>query len=126
MEFHELSKVRDIALSLPEVNEKSSPGGATSFIILNKTTLCYYHEDHHHDRVLLWCPAYPDLKKDLIRNKPTQYFQPHTSSAGHFGLWLGIYLDSVNENPIDWESYSNNFRGCFSISCTKKLLTPLS
>lgn len=122
---HEINKVREIALAFPEVNEKSSPGGAISFIILNKITLCYYHESHHNDRVSLWCPAYPDLKKDLIRIKPEHYFQPKTSADGHFAEWLGVYLDSVGENSVDWKLTSKILEDAFRKIAPKRLIDKL-
>ena len=125
MGLHELNQVRDITFLLPEVNEKSGPGGAICFSILNKKTLCYYHDNHHDSRASLWCPAYQDLKKDLIRNNPKQFFQPHTSSVGHFSEWLGIYLDTTGENTVNWELISKILEDAFRKVAPKKLINKL-
>jgi len=123
--MHELNKLRDIALAFPEVNEKSSPGGAVCFFMPNKKTLCYYHTDHHYGRVSIWCPAYPDLKKDLLRNKPELYFQPHSSSSGNFSGWLGIYLDSISENSVNWDLVSKILEDAFRKIAPKSLIDKL-
>ena len=125
MGIHKLDKVRDIALALPEVNEKAGPGGAICFFIHNKKTLCYYHDNHQNGRESLWCPAYSDLKKDLIRNKPEQFFQPQTSSAGHFGEWLGIYLDATGEHSVNWELISKIIEDAFRKVAPKRLINKL-
>jgi len=70
MGMHELNQLREIILTLAESDEKPSPGCAICFFTLNKKTICYYHDSQHNDRVSLWCPAYPDLKKNLMRNNP--------------------------------------------------------
>ncbi len=125
MGMHELIKLREIILALPEVKEKPSPGGAVSFYLPDKKTLCYYHDRHHHGRASLWCPAYSDLKQDLVRNKPEHFFQPHTSSAGHFSEWLGIYLDSSDEYPVDWKYIAKILEDAFRKIASKKLINKL-
>jgi len=124
--MNELNQVRDILLALPEVSENSSYGGAICFSILNKKTICYYHSNYRgKGRIVLWCPTYSDLKKDLLRNRPGQYFQPQTSSAGHFGEWLGIYLDTTGENSVDWKLVSKILEDAFRKTAPKKLLNEL-
>jgi len=126
MRIHELNKVRDITLALPEVNEKKSYGGAIWFFLPNKKTICYFHDNYMGDcRVVLWCPAYSDLKKDLIRNKPEQFFQPYTSSAGHFSKWLGIYLDTTDENSVDWKLLSKILEDSYRKVAPKRLINKL-
>ena len=48
MGMRELSRVRKIALALPEVNERRSHGALCLFI-LEKRPLCYYHDEHRGD-----------------------------------------------------------------------------
>jgi len=126
MGTHELNQVREIILALPEVTEKPSPGGGICFFTLNKKTICYYHDNHHAGRVSLWCPAYSDLKEDLVRNKPEQFFQPQTSSAGHFSEWLGIYLDSTGENSVNWNLVSKILEDAFRKVAPKSLINNLN
>lgn len=129
MGMYELNQVRDIALALPEVNERPSPGGAICFFILNnktKKTICYYHDNYGDDgRVSLWCPAYSDLKKYLVRNKPKQFFKPLTSTAGHFSEWLGIYLDTTGENSANWEEISKILEEAFRKVAPKRLINKI-
>lgn len=124
--MHELNQVRDIMLTLPGVNEKKSYGGAVCFFVHNKKTICYYHDNLRGDgRVSLWCPVYSDLKKDLVRNKPEEFFQPQTSSAGHFSDWLGIYLDTTDENPVNWKLISKILEDAFRKVAPKRLVNKL-
>jgi len=98
---HELNRIRKIALALPEVSERMSHG-APCFFIRERLAICYYHDNHRGDgRISLWCPATPDFQDAMVRVDPERFFRPLTSSAGHFGHWLGVFLD-VNEE-VDWD-----------------------
>jgi len=125
MAIHALNQLREIVLALPQTDEKPSPGGTICFFTPNKKTICYYHDSHHHGRASLWCPVYPDFKNDLLRNKPEQFFHPHTSSAGHFSDWLGIYLDTADEIPVDWNLISKILEDAFRIAAPKWLIKKL-
>jgi hypothetical protein len=50
----EFNRLREIALALPEVNERLSHG-APCFFVQDKRPLCYYHDHHtgYHCGVLL-------------------------------------------------------------------------
>lgn len=99
---HELDRVRNIALALPEVSEQLSHG-APCFFIRDKRALCYYHDNHRGDgRISLWCPAPPGVQADLVSNDPQRFFKPPASANGTFSQWLGVFLDTIGENIVDW------------------------
>jgi hypothetical protein len=121
----ELNRVRDIALALPEVSERISHG-AHCFFVRDKRPLCYFHNDHRGDgRISLWCPAYPDLRQDLIRNHPDGFFNPPASASGIFSDWIGIYLDTVSGNTVNWSQVAQILKDAFRKVATKKLIAEL-
>jgi hypothetical protein len=122
---HELNRVREIALALPAVNERLSHG-ALCFFIQDKVPLCYYHDNHRGDgRISLWCPAYPELQDALVRSQPLRFFKPETSSAGTFANWLGMFLDTSDENEVDWNLVSAILNDAFRKVAPKKLIAKL-
>ena len=125
MGMRELSRVREIALALPEVSERRSHG-ALCFFILDKRPLCYYHDDHRGDgRISLWCPAYPDLRDDRVLNHPQRFFKPQTSSSGTFCGWLGAYLDTTGENAVDWQDIATIVEDAYRKIAPKRLVALL-
>jgi hypothetical protein len=102
----ELSRVREIALALPEVNERVSHG-APCFFIRNTTPLCYFHDNHRGDgRTTLWCPVGEATQQALIAAEPQRFSKPVTSSAGAFNGWLVVSLESPASASVDWHQIS--------------------
>jgi hypothetical protein len=98
----ELDRVRRIALALPGVSERLSHG-EPCFFIRDKRPLCYFHDDHNGDgRISLWCPAAPGVQVALVTAEPEKFFKPPTSSSGSFSEWLGVFLDALGKNRVDW------------------------
>lgn len=101
MQPPELERVRRIALSLPEVNERLSHG-APCFFVRDKRPLCYVHDHHAGDqRTTLWCPAPPGVAEELASTEPTRFFRPTPSASGVFATWLGVFLDAF-PHDADW------------------------
>src|SRR6266446_10812407 len=99
----ELDRVRQIALALPEVNERLSHG-EPCFFVRDKQPLCYYHDNHNGDgRISLWCPAPRGVQDELVSAEPRRFFRPPVSARGTFAEWLGVYLDTEGEDAVDWE-----------------------
>ena len=118
----ELDGVRKIALALPEVNERLSHG-APCFFIQNKRPLRYYHDDHRGDgRVSLWFPVRPGAQEQMVAAEPERFFKPATSSAGHFGNWLGVFLDT---SELDWREIAAMLEEAFRSVAPKKLVVEL-
>ena len=98
----ELNRVRRIALTLPEVNERLSHG-EPCFFIRDRRPLCYFHDDHNGDgRVSIWCPVPSDVQEELVTTEPSRFFKPPTSAGGVFSGWLGAYLDLTEKDRVDW------------------------
>lgn len=125
MEQSELIRVRDITLKFPEVTEKISHG-APCFFVQDKRPICYFH-DHHRgdDRVSLWCPAYPDVREDLLQNYPARYFEPQPSASGVFSQWIGVYLDGSGDDAVDWRQVASLIEDAFRKTASKAIVARL-
>ncbi len=115
----ELSRVRQIALALPEVSERLSDG-APCFYVQNKRALCRYH-DHHRgdDRISLWCPVEPDVQEILVGDQPERFFKPTPSAGGIFSDWIGVFLDTPD---VDWKLVATIVEQAFLRVAPKKLV----
>ena len=103
MEDHLLARVREIALALPEVTERVSHG-APCFFVADKRPVCYFHDHHGGDaRVTLWCPAPSGVAEKLALAEPERFFQPAPSKNGVFNSWLGVVLEPLRDQTIDWD-----------------------
>lgn len=93
-----LGKIRNIAIQLPEVEEKLSHG-SSGFSVRGGKFFAYFSYDHHHDGVtgLLVKASGVDEQAMLIEQDPELYYRP--AYLGPSG-WIGIRLDT---RAIDWE-----------------------
>ena len=118
----ELDAVRNIALALPEVNERLSHG-APCFFIQNKRPLCYYHDNHRGDgRVSMWVPIGLGAQAEMVTAEPERFFKPPTSAAGTFENWLGVFLDT---SELDWREIAGILEEAFRRAAPKKLISKL-
>ena len=118
----ELNRVRRIALSFPEVNERLSHG-EPCFFVRNQRLLCYFHDDHNGDgRISLWCPASPDLREELVTTEPERFFKPATSARGVFSGWLGVFLDLPGDDTRRWGEVRTILEDTFRIVAPKNLV----
>ena len=118
----ELDAVRNIALALPEVNERLSHG-APCFFVQNKRPLCYYHDNHRGDgRVSMWVPVGLGAKEEMVTAEPERFFKPPTSAAGTFKNWLGVFLDT---SELDWREIAGMLEDAFRRAAPKKLINKL-
>jgi hypothetical protein len=118
----ELDAVRNIALALPEVNERLSHG-APCFFIQNKRPLCYYHDNHRGDgRVSMWVPVGPGAQAEMVTAEPERFFKPPTSASGTFENWLGVFLDT---SGLDWREIAGMLEEAFRRAAPKKLINKL-
>jgi hypothetical protein len=113
-----LERVREVALALPEVNERPSHGAPT-FFIRDKKTFVTFHDDHHGDgRLALWTAAPPGVQEHLVETEPERFFRP--PYVGHRG-WLGVRLDI----DVDWEEVGGIVEDAYRCIAPKKLLSQL-
>jgi hypothetical protein len=121
---NELDRVRNIALALPEVNERLSHG-TPCFFFRNTRPLCYFHDDDHSDgRVSLWCPAPLGVQEELVVAEPERFFKPPTSARGTFSHWLGVYLDNSGAS-VDWDEIAAIVEDAFRLVAPKAISADL-
>lgn len=120
----DLDRVRRIVLALPEVDERLSHG-ARCFFVAGRRALCYFHDHHNDDRVSLWCPAPPGAADGRVDAEPHRFFRPPTSANGTFSRWLGIYLDVVPHDEVDWDEIADIIEQAFRCVAPKRLIVRL-
>jgi len=90
-----LTRLRKLALALPETSERLSHGAPT-FFVREKRAFVMVLTDHHGDgRFAIWCAAPQGLQSMLVEADPERFFVP--PYVGHRG-WLGMRLDRA----LDW------------------------
>ena len=122
----ELERIREIALALPEVNERLSHG-APCFFVRDKRPICYFHDaDFARDgRVSLWCPAPAGVREDLVAAEPERFFAPTSSASGVFRDWIGVYLDTQGDLAVDWTEIATIVEEAYRLPAPKNLAAGL-
>ena len=121
----QLDQIREIALALPEVNERVSHG-AICFFVQDKRPVCYFHDNHRGDgRISLWCPAPPGVQEELVAGEPERFFKPPTSARGTFSDWLAVYLDTSSANRVDWHEIAAVIEDAYRLVAPKQLIAEL-
>jgi hypothetical protein len=96
-----LEQVRQIALALPAVTERSTHG-AVGFFVQDRRPLCYVHDDHRGDgRVSLWLPSSAAVQEEMVAAEPNRFFRPPPSASGTFSTWLAVFLDLPGHDAAD-------------------------
>ena len=117
-DHHELRRVREICLALPEATERLSHG-SPAFFVRDKKTFVMYLDDHHGDgRLALWCAAPPGAQTELVASDPERFFRP--PYVGHRG-WLGVRLD---RSP-DWTEIAEIIQDAYRQVAPKSLIALL-
>jgi hypothetical protein len=110
-----LQRVRELCLSLPEVNERLSHGSPT-FFVRDKRTFVMYLDNHHDDgRLALWCAAPEGMQETLVRAEPEHYFRP--PYVGHRG-WIGVRLD----RGLHWNEIAGAIEDAYARIAPKALV----
>jgi hypothetical protein len=116
-----LDRVREMALALPEVNERRSHG-EPCFFVRDKRPLCYFHDDHGGDgRVSLWCPAPLGVQDELVATRAERFFRPSPSARGVFAHWVGVYLDKPPLRASDWVEINEVLREAYHLVAPRSL-----
>lgn len=111
-----LTRLRKIALALPEAHEVEAWGEPT-FRVKNKIFAMYAHANNHHGggRHAVWCKASPVNQRLMLDAAPNRFFFP--PYVGHGG-WIGIWLDG----KVDWPELTDLLRDAYRMTGPKKLV----
>lgn len=111
----ELERLREIALALPEVNERLSHHTPT-FFIRDKKVLVHLWDNHHGANGLaLWCAAPVGVQAELVDTEPERFFVP--PYVGHRG-WIGVRLDT----ETDWDEITEILKDAYRVAAPKTLV----
>ena len=126
MAGRELEQVREIALALPEVNERLSHG-APCFFLRDRRPICRFHDAEFagDERVSLWCPAPEGVREDLVAAEPERFFAPAPSESGVFGDWIAVYLDTQGDLAVDWCEIASIIKDAYRLRAPKQLIAEL-
>lgn len=82
-------KIRKMALSWPDVEERDSHGSPGFFV--KKRTFMYFVDNHHGDgNVGLWCNASEGGQEVLVGSDPEHFFiPPYVGCRGWVGVRVG-------------------------------------
>lgn len=106
-------KIRQLCLSFPETNERTSHGAPT-FFVKDKKSFVQYRWDHHGDgRIALWCVTTPGVQAMLVDSNPTLYFLP--PYVAYLG-WIGLRLD----RDAEWEEIASVIGDAYLCKAPKK------
>ncbi len=115
-----LGRVRDIALALPEVEERESHG-APGWRTGGKSGKYFaYFSDQHHGEphiALLAKTSGTDEMADLIARDPETFFRPAYYGASG---WVGVILNSAG---VDWEQVEHWVQRSWRCVAPKRLTT---
>jgi hypothetical protein len=110
-----LARIREICLTLPEVEERPSHGAPT-FFVRGKRAFVMVMTNHHGDgRFALWCAAPEGMQRLLVENDPERFFVP--PYVGHRG-WLGVRLD----RGLDWDEVAGIAEDAYASVAPPKLV----
>jgi hypothetical protein len=110
-----LTRLRKLALALPETSERLSHGAPT-FFVREKRPFVMVLTDHHGDgRFAIWCAAPQGLQSMLVEADPERFFVP--PYVGHRG-WLGMRLDRA----LDWDELAGIVEDAYAEIAPPKLV----
>ncbi|MDX3909692.1 MAG: phosphoribosylglycinamide formyltransferase [Sphingobium sp.] len=111
-----LGKVRELALALPDAEEKASHG-SPGFFVTGGKFFAYFTANHHQDGTigLLVKASGAEEQAMLIDRDPDLYYRP--AYLGPFN-WIGIRLDQGNN---DWEHLAEWLSKSWRLSAPKRL-----
>ena len=91
-----ITRVRRLALSLPDTTEKLSHGEPTFFV--RKRAFIMFANNHHNDgHTAIWIPAAPGRQSEMIADAPETYFKP--PYVGVKG-WVGVELTRITNEDL--------------------------
>ena len=111
-----LDRIREIALQLPETEEKLSHGQPTFFVAGKQ--FAQFRDDHHGDGITGVCVRTSSLDEQamLLDTDPQTYSKP--AYLGPSG-WLSIGLDGQS---VDWDHVADRIAISWELAAPRRLL----
>lgn len=109
-----LTRVSEIALSLPEVKRELHGSHAT--FLVRKRPFAYYLDNHHGDGIVgITCKVLSGENQSLVEAQPERFYQPaYLASRG----WVALRLD---RGKIDWREVKDLLLGSYAMIAPKRL-----
>jgi len=111
-----LTRLRRLALALPEAHEVEA-WGAPTFRVRDKLFAMYADEGNHHQhgRPAMWVKAAAGNQDLMVRAAPERFFvPPYVGKSG----WVGVFLDGAP----DWPEVAELLRDAWRLTAPKRLL----
>lgn len=109
-----LTRVSEIALSLPEVKRELHGSHAT--FLVRKRPFAYYLDNHHGDGIVgITCKVLSGENQSLVEAQPDRFYPPaYLASRG----WVALRLD---RGKIDWREVKDLLLGSYAMIAPKRL-----
>ena len=111
-----LTRLRKLALALPEAHEVEAWGEPT-FRVRNKLFAMHASVGTHHTqgREAVWVKASRENQDLMIHAYPDRFFRPpYVGTSG----WVGVYLDGA----VDWQELGELLRDAWRMTAPKRLV----
>ena len=111
-----LTRLRKLALALPEAHEVEAWGEPT-FRVRNKLFAMHASVGTHHTqgREAVWVKASRENQDLMVHACPDRFFRPpYVGTSG----WVGVYLDGA----VDWEELGELLRDAWRMTAPKRLV----
>jgi hypothetical protein len=111
-----LTRLRKLALKLPEAHEVEAWGTPT-FRVKNKLFAMFADKSDHHGggRNGVWVKATAMNQQLMLKHAPKRFFNPpYVGKSG----WIGVYLD----DGTDWEELPGLLEDAWRMTASKTLL----
>ncbi|HEY0995325.1 MAG TPA: MmcQ/YjbR family DNA-binding protein [Gemmatimonadaceae bacterium] len=118
-----LTRLRKLALALPEAHEVEAWGEPT-FRVKNKIFAMHATAATHHGqgREGVWIKALPVNQELLLRAAPERFYKPpYVGPSG----WIGVFLDG-RDAPVDWAEVKELLEDAWRMTAPKKLVKATS
>jgi predicted DNA-binding protein (MmcQ/YjbR family) len=105
-----LTRVRKLALSLPDAHEELAWGEPT-FRVKNKIFAMYASANNHHGagHHAIWVKATPINQGFMVKAKPRRFFvPPYVGPSG----WIGVRLDG----RVNWKDVGDLLKDAYDLT----------
>ena len=108
-----LSRIRKIALALPDAHEVEA-WGAPTFRVGNKLFAMYAHANNHHGggHHAVWVKSTPINQSLMIGANPKRFFSPPYVGVGG---WVGVRLDG----RVNWKELADILEDGYELTAAK-------